>query len=119
MVRAPKLLPAMMTAEPMGPALGVRLVMLGGGTVKVAALLTRLAAVFIVTLPVVVPAGTGRVMAVSVQPFQLVETPEPVKVMDPQLVCPHAEPNPEPLIMRVLPGVAEDGERLEIDGLTV
>lgn len=48
------------------------------------------------------------------------ETPEPAKVIDPQLLCPQAEkPNPEPLIVMIVPVDAEEGEMLLIKGLTV
>ena len=109
----------MMTAEPTAAAFGVKLVMLGGGIVSVEALLTRPPDVLTVTLPEIVPAGTCAVIAVSDQLISLFETPEPANVIEPQLVWPQATANPDPLIVIVSPGVAEDGEILEMSGLTV
>lgn len=63
----PKLVPAIVTEVPTAPAVGDRLVMLGGGIkVKRTPLLARLPTVT-ATFPVVAPLGTGTTILVALQ----------------------------------------------------
>src|SRR5256886_3154114 len=65
---APKLTPVIVTDVPRTPDVGLRLVMLGGGTVTVK--LTPLVATpptVTTTFPVVAPLGTGATMLVAAQ----------------------------------------------------
>jgi hypothetical protein len=81
---APKFAPAIATAVPTTPELGLKLVMLGAAvvTVKVEPLLTRPATVTR-TLPVTAPVGTGRTMLVPFQLFGVAFTPPKVTVLVP------------------------------------
>jgi len=81
---APKFAPAIVTGLPMGPDVGLRLVMLGGGgmTVKLTPLLAMLETVT-TTLPVVAPRGTGTVMLAGPQLVGVATVPLNVTVLEP------------------------------------
>jgi len=81
---APKFAPKIVTEEPIAPADGLRLLMLGGGggTVKFTPLLAMPATVT-TTLPVVAPAGTGTTMLVALQLVGNAKTPLNATVLDP------------------------------------
>jgi len=72
---APKLAPVIVTELPVGPKLGLRLVILGGAVTPKSTPLLGTPPTFTSTLPVVAPVGTGAVMLVSVQFEALVWTP--------------------------------------------
>ncbi len=81
---APKFVPVMITDVPTGPAFGDRLVIVGGGVGTVN--WTPFVAIpFTVptTRPVVVPAGTGTVMLLSLQDAGVAATPLNVTVLVP------------------------------------
>ena len=81
---APKFVPTMVTEAPTNPDVGLRLVMVGGGTVteKVTPLLAAPPTVT-TTLPVVAPEGTGAVMLVALQAVGVAATPLNVTVLVP------------------------------------
>jgi hypothetical protein len=110
----PKLLPAIVTAVPTGPLLGVRLATFGGGvTVKVTPLLANPPTVT-TTAPLVAPVGTVTVMLVALQFVGVAATPLRVTVL-----LPCDAPKFEPVIVRELPTGPLLGERLAIDGVIV
>jgi uncharacterized protein YjeT (DUF2065 family) len=81
---APKFAPAIVTDAPTNPDAGLRLVMLGPGTVTVK--LTPLLATpptVTTTLPVVAPAGTGATMLVALQLVGVAAIPLNVTVLVP------------------------------------
>jgi hypothetical protein len=79
----PKFVPVIVTDVPMGPDVGFRLVMLGGGvTVKGTPLLACPPTVT-TTFPVVAPDGTVTVMLVSLQAVGVPAVPLNVTVLDP------------------------------------
>ena len=74
----------MMTEAPTSPDVGLRLVMLGGGTVTVK--VTPLLAVpptVTTTLPVIAPVGTGTAMLVALQLVGVATVPLKVTVLVP------------------------------------
>src|SRR6266581_4350190 len=81
---APKFAPAIVTEAPIAPADGLRLVMLGGRTVRLTPLLAMPPTVT-TTLPVVV-VGTGAVMLVAVQFVGVTGMPLNVTVLVPCVV---------------------------------
>lgn len=80
----PKFAPVIVTEEPIAPAEGLRLVMLGGGggTVKFKPLLAMPATVTTI-LPVTAPVGTGTRMLVALQLAGDDKTPPNVTALDP------------------------------------
>jgi len=79
----PKFVPLIVTTVPIGPAIGLMLLMTGGGvTVKGTPLLTTLLTVTITT-PVVAPDGTGASMLVSDQLVGVAAVPPKVSVLAP------------------------------------
>src|SRR5207249_6754376 len=81
---APKLAPVIVTDVPRPPDVGLRLVMLGGGTVTVK--LTPLLATpptVTTTFPVVAPVGTGTTMLVALQLVGVAAVPLNVTVLVP------------------------------------
>jgi len=94
----PKFVPATLTTVPIGPAVGLMLLIFGGGvTVKARPLL---ATPFVVTMtfPVVAPAGTVVSMDVSLQLMAVASVPFNVTVLDP---C--DAPKFTPVIVRLAP----------------
>jgi hypothetical protein len=111
----PKLLPAIVTAEPTAPEVGVRLVIEGvGSTVKFEPLLGTPPTVT-TTLPVVAPAGTFTVMLVA---LQLVAVPALVP-LNVTVLLPCADPKLLPAIVTGMPTAAEAGVRLVIEGVGI
>jgi hypothetical protein len=101
------------TDVPVGPELGVKLVIVGvGKTVKATPLLGT-AATVTTTLPVIAPVGTVTTM---VDPFQ--ET-KPVAATPPNvtLLAPCEEPKLLPLIVTCAPCAPAPGDRLPIAGV--
>src|SRR6202048_4865485 len=79
----PKFAPLTFTTVPMGPALGLTLVMLGGGvTMKDRPLLADPPTVT-TTFPVVAAAGTAVSMLVALQAVAVARVPLKVTVLDP------------------------------------
>ena len=112
---APKLVPVMMTEVPTGPDVGLRLVMLGRGTVTVN--VTPLLAVpptVTTTLPVVAPVGTGTAMLVALQLVGIAGVPLNVTVLVPWLA-----PKFVPVIVTEVPTTPEVGFRFVIEGPVV
>jgi len=94
----PKFVPVMVTFVPIGPELGVMLVIAGGGvTVKTTPLLATPATVT-TTLPVVAPEGTVTSMPEAVQLVVVASAPLKVTVL-----LPWVDPKFEPLIVRPAP----------------
>jgi hypothetical protein len=94
----PKFVPVMVTFVPIGPELGLRLVIAGGGvTVKTRPLLATLATVT-TTAPVVAPEGTATSMADAVQLEVVARVPLNVTVL-----LPCGDPKFDPLIVRTAP----------------
>jgi hypothetical protein len=82
---APKFVPAIVTAVPTGPLVGVKLVNVGPTvTVYVSALLARPPTVT-TTLPVVAPVGTGTAMLVADQLVGVAAVPLKVTVLLPRV----------------------------------
>jgi hypothetical protein len=106
----PKYVPATVTTVPPTPVLGVRLEMLGGGTVNVTPLLAAPLTVT-TTLPVVAPTGTGTVILVSLHRLGVPATPLKVTVL-----APCALPKFVPVIVTVVPTPPEVGDTLEMLG---
>jgi hypothetical protein len=108
---APKLLPEIVTAVPVVPEVGERLVMEGPGTtVKFTPLLlTPLAKT--TTLPVVAPAGTVATMLLALQLVTVANVALNLTVPDPWL-----EPKFEPAIVIDAPIASDAGDRLEMLG---
>src|SRR5690348_13004354 len=79
----PKFVPVIVTDVPMGPDVGFRLVMLGGGVTVKGTLLLACPPTVTTTFPVVAPEGTGTVMLVSLQAVGVPAVPLNVTVLDP------------------------------------
>jgi uncharacterized protein YjeT (DUF2065 family) len=112
---APKFAPAIVTNAPTSPEVGLRLVMLGPGTVT--AKLTPLLAApptVTTTLPVVAPAGTGATMLAALQAVGVAATPLNVTVL-----VPCVAPKFAPLIVTDAPTNPDVGFRLVILGAGV
>jgi uncharacterized protein YjeT (DUF2065 family) len=112
---APKFAPVIVTAVPTAPELGLRLVILGAGTVTAKAEpLLACPLTVTTTLPVTAPAGTGATM---LAPFQLVGaacTPPNVTVL-----VPCVAPKFAPVIVTAVPITPELGLRLVMLGAGV
>jgi hypothetical protein len=94
----PKFVPLMVTTVPMGPDVGLMLVMFGGGvTVNGRALLAWPLTVTM-TFPVVAPVGTGTSMLVAVQADGVPAVPLNVTVLEPWVA-----PKFVPVIVTVAP----------------
>ena len=109
---APKFVPVMLTEVPTSPDVGLRFVMLGGGTVTLN--VTPLLAVpptLTTTLPVVAPTGTGTVMLVAPQLVGVALVPLKVTVLVPWLA-----PKFVPVMTTDVPAGPEVGFKLEIVG---
>jgi len=109
---APKLAPAIVTDVPRTPDVGLRLVMLGGGTVTVK--LTPLLATpptVTTTFPVVAPLGTGATMLVALQLAGVVAVPLNVTVF-----VPCVAPKLAPAIVTDVPTNPDVGFRLVMLG---
>lgn len=112
---APKLVPVIVTEVPVGPDIGLRLLMVGAGTVTVKA--TPLLAMLLTvttTLPVVAPAGTGTVMLVALQLVGVAAVPLNVTVL-----VPCVAPKLAPVIVTDVPTGPEVGFRLLMLGADV
>jgi hypothetical protein len=97
----------MVTEEPTGPTVGLRLVIVGVGiTVKAIALLATPLTVT-TTFPVVAPVGTGTTMLVALQLVDVAEVPSNVTVLVPWLA-----PKFVPTIVTEVPAGPEVGVRL-------
>src|ERR1043166_4369013 len=95
---APKFVPAIMTAVPTGPDVGLSVVIVGGiVTVKVTLLLTRPPTVT-TTGPLVAPLGTGTVMLVPLHAVGVATVPLNVTVL-----VPAVDPNFVPAIVTGVP----------------
>jgi len=104
---APKLLPLMVTALPIGPLDGERFVSVGAAaTVKVSVLLPTPPTVT-TTLPVVAPDGTGTLMLVADHAVGVAGVPLNVTVL-----VSWVAPKLLPLIVTAVPTRPLDGERL-------
>ena len=80
----PKLVPVIVTRLPTGPADGLRLAMVGDGSVTVKGMpLLAPPPTVTATFPLVAPAGTGTVMLVSLQVVGLPAVPLKVTVLVP------------------------------------
>jgi len=102
---APKFAPAIVTDAPTSPDVGLRLVMLGPGTVTVK--LTPLLATPLTvttTFPVVAPAGTGATMLVAPQLVGTAPTP-----LNPTVLVPCVAPKFAPAIVTDAPTNPEVG----------
>lgn len=102
----------MMTEAPTSPDVGLRLAMLGGGTVTVK--VTPLLAVpptVTTTLPVVAPVGTGTAMLDALQLVGVAEVPLNVTVL-----VPWEAPKFVPEIVTDVPTTPEVGFKFEIEG---
>jgi len=109
---APKFAPAIVTDAPTNPEFGLKLVMLGAGTVTVK--LTPLLAApptVTTTFPVVAPAGTAVTMLVALQLVATATTPPKVTVL-----VPCVAPKFTPLIVTDAPTNPELGLRLVMLG---
>jgi len=108
----PKFVPVIVTEVPTTPDVGFRLVMLGGGTVrvKVTPLLATPPTVT-TTLPVVTPAGTGTAMVVALQLVGVAAVPLKVTVLVPWVV-----PKFVPAIVTEVPTTPDVGFRLVMLG---
>jgi hypothetical protein len=106
----PKYVPAMVTALPSDPEVGVRLEILAEVTVKG---IPSLAAPLMVTttFPVVAPVGTGTVMLVSLQLVGVAVVPLNVTVLVARVA-----PKIVPLIVTEVPTAPVGGERTVIEG---
>ena len=104
--------PAIVTDVPMAPEFGVRLVILGGGTVTVK-VTPLLATLFTVTMtaPVVAPAGTGAVILAAVQFVGAAVVPLNLTVLVPCVV-----PKFDPLMVTTVVTKPEVGFRETIFG---
>ena len=112
---APKLAPVIVTDVPRTPDVGLRPVMLGGGTVTVK--LTPLLATpptVTTTLPVVAPAGTGTTMPVAAQLVGVAAVPLNVTVLVPCVI-----PKLAPVIVTDMPTNPDVGFRLAMLGVGV
>jgi hypothetical protein len=108
---APKLVPVIVTEVPTRPAVGDRLVMLGGMiTVKATPLLAWLPTVT-TTFPVVAPLGTGTTMLVALQLVGVAAVPLKVTVLVPWLA-----PKFVPVILTEVPAGPVVGLKLVMLG---
>jgi len=108
---APKLLPVIVTEVPTGPAVGDRLVMLGGMiTVKATPLLARPPTVT-TTFPLVAPLGTGTTMLVLLQVVAA-----PVVPLNATVLVPWLAPKFVPVIVTDVPAGPEVGLKFVILG---
>jgi hypothetical protein len=106
----PKLVPVIVTDVPIGPEVGVRLVILGAGIVTVNATpLLACPPTMTTTFPVIAPAGTGTVMLVALQFVGVAVVPLNVTVLVPCVV-----PKLVPVIVTDVPTGPEVGVRLLI-----
>src|SRR5713101_7957506 len=112
---APKFVPVIVTDVPTTPAVGFKLVMLGGGgvTVKLTPLLATPPTVT-TTFPVVAPAGTGATMLVALQLVGVAAVPLNVTVL-----VPCVAPKFVPVIVTDVPTTPEIGFKLVMLGATV
>jgi hypothetical protein len=107
----PKFEPVIVTDVPVGPEVGLRLVMLGGTvTVKGTLLLARLLTVT-TTLPVVAPLGTGTTILVELQLVGVAAVPLNVTVL-----LPWVETKFVPVMVTEVPTGPDVGLRLEMLG---
>src|SRR2546430_16446591 len=112
---APKFVPAIVTDVPMIPDVGLRLVMLGAGTVTVK--LTPLLATpptVTTTFPVVAPLGTGATILVALQLVGVAAVPLNVTVLVPCVI-----PKFAPVIVTDMPTNPDVGFRLAMLGAGV
>jgi len=109
---APKLVPAISTAAPSGPATGLRLP-IAGVTLKAAPSLATPSTVT-TTGPVAAPSGTVTVIEAALQLVGL--APVPLKVT---VLLPCSAPKPAPLISTVAPSGPESRLNPLIRGLTL
>ena len=79
----PKFVPLTLTTVPMGPALGLTLLMFGGGVTAKGRPLLADPVTVTTTLPVVAPTGTDVSMLVSLQEVAVAGVPLKVIVLDP------------------------------------
>jgi hypothetical protein len=108
----PKFVPAIVTLVPTTADDGVRLVMVGGGTVTVnAAPLLATPPTVTTTCPLVAPVGTGTLMLVALQLLGAAEVPLNVTVLVPRVV-----PKFVPEIVTLVPTTPDDGVRLVMVG---
>lgn len=105
-------MPEIVTEVPIGPEVGLKLVMLGGGIVTVNKMpLLDCPATVTTTLPVVAPLGTGTEMLVALQLVGAAVVPLKVTVL-----VPCEAPKFEPLIVTEVPTRPELGFKLVILG---
>jgi len=95
---APKVVPVIVTVSPIGPLAGDRLEMLGVGSTVNALPLLATPVTVTTTLPVVAPVGTGTVMLVADQVFEVAAVPLNVIVL-----VPRDEPNVVPVMVTISP----------------
>ena len=107
---APKPTPLIVTSSPTDAAVGFKLLIAGGVTVKGTPALATLATVTI-TFPVVAPDGTVTVSELLLQAEAAAATPLNVTVL-----VPWVEPKPDPPIVTVAPTKPAFGDRLAITG---
>jgi len=110
---APKLAPAIVTELPVGPKLGLRLVILGGAVTPKSTPLLGTPPTFTSRLPVVAPVGTGAVMLVSVQFDALVCVPLKVTKL---CIVPTVGPKFVPVMVTFVPIGPEVGVMLVMAG---
>src|SRR5436190_1397554 len=112
---APKFAPAIVTAVPTGPDVGVKLVMLGAGVVSVKGtpLLARPPTVT-TTFPVVAPVGTGTVRLVALQLVGVANVP-----LNATVLVPGVAPKLAPAIVTVVPTGPDVGLNVAMEGGTV
>jgi hypothetical protein len=110
---APKLAPVIVTELPVGPKLGLKLVILGGAVTPKSTPLLGTPPTFTSRLPVVAPVGTGAVMLVSVQFEALVWTPLNVTKL---WIVPTVGPKFVPVMVTFVPIGPELGLMLVIAG---
>src|SRR5712664_4140398 len=79
----PKFVPVTLTTVPRGPALGLTLLMCGGGVTVKGRPLLGIPPTVTTTFPVAAPAGTDVSMLVSLQEVGVAEIPPKVIVLDP------------------------------------
>jgi len=112
---APKLAPVIVTDAPTNPDVGLRLVMLGAGTVTVK--FTPLLAVpptVTTTFPVVAPAGTATTMLAALQLVGVADVPLKATVL-----VPCVAPKFVPVIVTGVPTTPDTGFRIAILGAGV
>jgi hypothetical protein len=108
---APKFLPAIVTAEPYKPEVGLSVLMTGAGRVKFTLLLTSPPTVTVIALVACSPTGAETTMLVALQLVGKATMPLNVTVL-----LPCAEPKFAPAIVTEAPTDADAGFRLEILG---